>query len=119
MPAPTRNARTKTATIAAGASLSGAVGTGGLDLVAIITPSGWDAADITFQALYNGSTYFNCYISTADTEVTIQAGASRFITIPAGTLSGAASVKVRSGTAASAVNQGDAVDVGLIFGTAV
>ena len=119
MRAPTRNARKATATIAAGASLSGAVGTGGLELAAIITPSGWDAADITFQAKYDGTEYYDAYISTADTEVTIQAAASRFITIPAGVLNGASSIKVRSGTTGSAVNQGDAVTLTLIFASAV
>lgn len=106
------------ATIAASASLSDAVGTGGLELAAIITPSGWDAADITFQAKYDGSTYVNVY-DHDDAEVVIDAAASRFITIPAGTLNGATSIKVRSGTSASAVNQADEVEVTLIFATAV
>ena len=119
MRAYSRNTKIATATIASGASLSGAVGTDVLDLVAVITPAAWTAADITFQALYGGTTYVDCYISTADTEVTVQAGASRFITIPAGTLSGANSIKVRSGTAGLPVNQAAARDVTLIFGTAV
>lgn len=108
-----------TATIGVGASLSGAVGTGGLDLQAIIVPSGWDAADITFQASHDGTNYYDCYIASADTEVTVQASASRYITIPAGTINGASWLKVRSGTTGSAVNQADAVTLTLLFATAV
>jgi len=89
-----------------------------LELAAIITPAAWTSADLTFQASHDNTNFYNCYISSADTEVTIQADTSRFITVPAGTLSGASFVKVRSGTAASAVNQGAARNVVLIFRTA-
>ena len=102
-----------TATIAASAALSGAVYIGAGRVVGIVTPSGWDAADITFQASVDGVTYNDVYIDSADTEVTIQAAASRHIRL-ATPLAGVPWLKVRSGTTGSPVNQADAVVVTVV-----
>jgi hypothetical protein len=111
-------------TIGAGASLSDAVDVHGLTIAAIVCPAGWDAADITFQAsaedrpvssdLEGGATFYNVY-TEADAEYTVQAGASRFITVDPQKFRGALWVKLRSGTSGVAVNQVDAVTVQVIL----
>lgn len=106
---------TKTATIAAAASLSGAVHLEGLALAALIVPSGWDAADITFQASIDGTNWFNVHEAGSDTEVTVQAGASRYIALSPDSFRGIQRVKVRSGTSGSAVNQADEVTLTLVL----
>jgi len=96
---------TKTATIAQGASLSDAVDTGGLTILSILMPATWDAAVLTFQGSLDGVTYGNVYDESGN-EYTVQAAASRAIGIDAASpLLGFRYIKVRSGTAASAVNQ--------------
>lgn len=101
-------------TIANGESLSGEVELGGR-VVGIITPGAWTAADLTFQASdTSGGTFNDVYISTADTEYTVQAGASRHITIPATDLAGMRFLKVRSGTSGTPVNQAAARTIKLV-----
>jgi len=101
---------TNTVTIAASASLSGKTFVGHGQVVGFVLPSGWDAADITLQASIDGETFYNLHDETGDTEVTVQAGASRHIWLKT-PIRGVPWIKVRSGTAGAAVNQADAVDV--------
>lgn len=96
-----------TATIANGASLSDVVHLKSHALAGIQMPSAWTAADLTLQASYDGTTYVNVY-DKDDAEVTIQAAADRFIALDAGPFIGIQRLKIRSGTAAAAVNQGGA-----------
>ena len=94
------------ATIASGASLSGAIHLHNQRLFAIVMPSSWTAANLTFQGSHDGSTYFDVY-NDAGTEVTVVAAASRFIIIASPVaLLGLQRLKVRSGTSGSPVNQG-------------
>lgn len=99
---------TVSATIANGASLSGVVDIGeGRVLCAIDMPADWTAANLTFQAsTASDGTYDNLY-DQYGTEKTVTAAEDRYIPLddPAFWL-GVRYVKVRSGTAASAVNQG-------------
>lgn len=107
----------KTVTIANGASLSDAIKTDGYAVVAVITPSGWTTAIISFQASHdNGTTYNVVWDGTAATPAEFSAGsvpASRYVAIPAGLLLGATHIKVQSGTSAATTNQagGDIVTV--------
>jgi hypothetical protein len=95
-----------TATIANNASLSNAVPTGGQPIVGIQMPAAWTTADLTFQAACDAAANVaNVYDSEA-AELTVQADASEFVIVDPTYFAGAAFVKVRSGTAASAVNQG-------------
>lgn len=95
-------------------SLSSAVDIKGQIIVGFEMPASWTAADLTFQAarLEAGDevTYRNLYHSDADgtdAEVTIGAGSDRFIGVDNPAVFGPVDyVKVRSGTAAAAVNQG-------------
>ncbi len=97
----------KTVTIANGASLSGEVDLGGYALAAIQMPSAWTAANLTFQAATaSGGTFQEVYDDLGN-ELTVQAAASRCIGIDsvAGALAPLRFIKIRSGTAATPVNQ--------------
>lgn len=106
----------KTVTIADNASLSDAVHCNGLTLAALIVPSGWVAADVTFQASVDGTNWFNLYHAGSDTEFTAEAAASRYIAVNRDNFRGVSRLKVRSGTAAAAVSQtGGPLTITLIF----
>jgi len=92
-------------TIANGESLSAAANLDRLALVGIVMPSGWTAADLTFQACetYDG-TYVDIY-DTGGNEVTVTTAASRWIAIAPQDFLSARFLKVRSGGAGAAVNQ--------------
>lgn len=92
--------------IANGASLSAAFEVGAGELVGIIVPSGWTAANLSFQASVDGTTFFNLY----DNE-----GAEITAVVPVTTgcfLAWAPNVKapiylkIRSGTLGTPLNQG-------------
>lgn len=102
------------ATIANGASLSGAVNLEHSDLFAIEMPSAWTAAVMTFQGSYDGTTYLDLY-DDAGAEISFTVDASRYVLVrdPA-KFYGVKQVKVRSGTAGTPVNQGGARTVNLI-----
>jgi len=104
----------ETVVIALGASLSGAATMEGRALAGIVMPAAWNAADLTFQASHDGTTYNNLY-DAAGTEVTVTASTSRFIQIATERYAGPLFLKVRSGTAGAAVVQTAARNVILIF----
>ena len=102
-------ATNKTATIANGASLSGAVDLGaGAILAGIQMPAAWTAASLTFQVSADGVTYANKFdaLGTEYSVASAAAAASQYIALPPADWLGVRYVKVRSGTAAAAVNQG-------------
>lgn len=72
-------------------------------LVGIQMPATWAAANITFQASANGDTFYDVYDS-AGTEVSVTAVQARYIVLDP-TARGFFHLKVRSGTAATPVNQ--------------
>lgn len=99
---------TSTLTIADNSSLSSAIDLGGRGLTAIIIPSTWVTATvITFQVSVDDSTYYNLYhdVSATLTEYSVPVAASRYITLDQEKFFGIKYLKVRSGTAGSAVNQ--------------
>lgn len=92
-------------TIANGGSLSAAVDMGRNELVRIDLPSAWTAAALTFQVSVDGTTFTNLYISGSEFSKT-EAAASRGVGIDySDAVKMHRYIKVRSGTAASAVNQ--------------
>ena len=107
----------KTVTIADAANVSDAIKVKDYAVVAVITPSGWTTAIISFQASHNdGTTYNTVWDGTAATPAEYSAGsvpASRYVAIPAGLLLGATHIQVVSGTSGAAANQagGDIVTV--------
>lgn len=94
---------TTTVVIENNGSLSGAVDLGGRKLVAIDMPSSWTAASLTFQASADGVTYDNLYDGATERALTV--AASRYLAQAIGDWVGIRWLKVRSGTAASPVNQ--------------
>lgn len=98
-----------TATIANGASLSNALLINEAMLVGIIMPGTWTTANLTLQgAGENDESTFNNVYDKDGTEVTINAAASRYITLEPAKFAGIKQLKIRSGTSGSAVNQGGA-----------
>jgi len=95
------------ATIAENGSLSNAINVDGKRIVGIQTPASWTAADLTFQASFDGTTFNDVY-DEAETEVTVQGAASRYTALDAVALelSGLPWIKIRSGTTGSPVAQG-------------
>lgn len=101
------------ATIANGASLSGAFYVGAGELVAVDMPAAWTAAALTFQASVDGVTFQDLY-DEAGNEVTVAVQPSQHVAIGEGGgaraehFRGAPYMKVRSGPAGAAVAQGAA-----------
>jgi len=112
---PKNELRTTTVTIGAGASLSGAT----IDLatlgipVAIITDAAWDTQAMTFQGSVDGTTFGNLYKESTEYSLTGVA-ASTFHSLDQNAFYGVSHLKIRSGTAAAAANQGDATVVKLV-----
>ena len=97
--------RTVAVTIASGASLSGAAAIGDSSVIGVLMPAAWTAASLTFQVSVDGTNYYNLY-DDAGSEVTAQASTSRCVLLEPKQFIGFRYLKIRSGTAASAVNQG-------------
>lgn len=103
---------TATTTIANGASLSPAVLVDGR-LAGIITDTAWTTAAITFSVSADGTNFYDLWSGGEGTaaEATIASGnistsAARFISLTFANWVGIKYVKIRSGTAATPVNQG-------------
>jgi hypothetical protein len=94
-----------TATIANGASLSGAVDLAGKGVLRLLMPAAWTAAAITFQTSMDNSTFYNLY-KVDGSEYSVTVDASRAVVLPPADFAGFAYLKVRSGAAGAAVNQG-------------
>lgn len=101
--------------ITSGQSLSNVLDVSSHRIVAIDMPSGWDSANLTFQASAEVSdtsavpaaTYDNVYDGTG-TELAVTAAASRYVVLTTAqkdALRGVRSLKIRSGTAATPVTQ--------------
>jgi hypothetical protein len=105
---------TLTATIASGQSLSDALRIAlEITLIGLIMPAAWDAADITFQASWDGSTYRDLFTQDG-TEVTVTAAAGQTYYINNTSIRAFPYLKLRSGTTALPVNQTAARTITLI-----
>ena len=98
--------REVTFTIAAGASLSGAIDLKGADVIRIAMPAAWTAADLTFQVSDDaGTTFRNVYWDWGP-EMVVDASTSMSIELsPFVGLHNIDQLKVRSGTAGTPVVQ--------------
>jgi hypothetical protein len=92
-------------TIASGNSLSGAVPIGDHVPVGIAMPASWDAAGLTFQVSCDGGTTWNELYDSTGVETTFTVSTSRYIPLDPTVWIGINHIKIRSGTAAVAVNQ--------------
>lgn len=105
---------TETATIALGESLSGAVELNGVVPVAILMPSAWTTANLTFQASPYGTTYGNLYSYAGASEYEVTAAASLWLTLDPEIFLGARFIKIRSGTSGTPVVQAAARDITVV-----
>lgn len=94
-------------TIANGEAVSTTVNVRGRDVVGIQMPADWTAAGMTFQASFDGATFYNIY-DTGGTELSYTVADDRYIPVERGKLHGMQALKVRSGTSGTPVNQGGA-----------
>ena len=103
-----------TATIASGASLSGAVALPiGHVLAAIVMPATWTAAGITLQGSADNVTFQNVYVA-AGTEHALTVAAATTVALDPVLYQAFPFLKIRSGTAGSPVNQTAARTITLI-----
>ena len=103
------------ATIASGASLSGAISLSYLTVVSILIPAEFDGSAITFQGSVDGTNYFNLYDET-ETEVNFPVSASRLVKVTnVNYFFGLEYLKIRAGTAASPTNQSTTDTVLTVF----
>jgi hypothetical protein len=104
----------KTVTIRKGQSLSEPVNAGGLSVVAVIFPSGWTAADLTFSSSPDEGFGWNDVYTTAGLRLVITAGANREARGIAG-LDKANWLRLRSGNSEKPVAQGDDRQIKLVL----
>lgn len=95
---------TLTATIAINTALSGNVNVKGREVVGIQMPAAWTAAAMTFDASADGGT-FASVVNTGGTEQNYTVAASTYIAVAGGAFAGMDSIRIRSGTLATPVNQ--------------
>jgi hypothetical protein len=100
------NSKTAIATIAANASISNAICLGSGALCAIQMPAAWTAADLTFQVSDDRGTTWKELLDASGTAVSVSApAAGNRLELDSADFKSAVFLKVRSGTAALAVNQ--------------
>jgi hypothetical protein len=102
-----------TATIANGASLSGAVEVASARPIGLALPT-ITSAVITFQGSHDGVTFYDA-VDLAGAEITLGAATTgaKYFSLP-DTLRGVAWLKIRSGTSAAPVAQGAQRDLQLV-----
>lgn len=92
-------------TIDSGTSITAAINLGGRIPVGIIMPAAWTAANITFQASADGSSFADIYDASGEYALT-NAAADRYLDLDSNVFFGPLHLKVRSGTTGTPVNQG-------------
>lgn len=103
---------TQSVTIANGAALSNAIDILGTSLQGVLLPAVWTAAAMTFAVSFDGITYFPLFDSTgAEVSYTVVQGHAVFF--PTYNWRMVRYLKIRSGTLASPVNQGQSTVVTL------
>ena len=102
------------AVIAAGASLSAPCALGALTLVGISMPAVWISAPLTFQVSPDGGTTWGNFFTYLGAEVTAVAVASQYLEVDPNIFAAVRSLKLRSGTSGTPVNQGSTVNITLV-----
>lgn len=106
-----------TLTIASGESVSNIARIAGKQLVGLITPASWTAADLGFLVMNAAENISNPVYDNATERLIAAAtmgGASRFLALDSIDYLGMPLLRLRSGTAALAVNQGAARTLQLV-----
>lgn len=103
------------ASILNGQSLSGAISLGGVRLFGLVMPAAWTAAVVTFQASFdNGATWVSMYDASGN-ELSVTVGASRYVALDPVYFAAVPMIRLRSGTAAAPVNQGQDSPISLVL----
>lgn len=102
-------------TIANGESLSAPLEANGLMGEAIVMPAAWTAAALSFAAAETEGGTFLPLFDALGTEIALTVAASRRVVLPMGLIRAQRWLRLRSGTSAAAVNQGDARAVTLLL----
>ena len=102
-----------TATIGSGASVSNAINVAGLLVTNLLVPATWTTANLTLQTSDDDSTYYNVYDEYGSEQAATVATTSCDINLTHWLL-GRKYLKVRSGTAATPVNQAGTRSVGVV-----
>ena len=92
-------------TIAAGQSLSPQIDIGPGKLAGIVVPANWTAASLTFQVSPDGGTTWFEHYSSAGSETIFTAAAGDYLAVDQTLWQGVVSLKLRSGTVGTPVNQ--------------
>ncbi|MDD4615847.1 MAG: hypothetical protein PHW76_01845 [Alphaproteobacteria bacterium] len=103
------------AAIASGASLSPVLNLGGLRLFAIVMPSGWTAANLTFQMSPDGGATWANIKDQNGVEITAMASALDCLILDPKVFAPIQYLRLRSGTAASPVVQTAARTLSMIL----
>lgn len=102
------NVKQVIATIASGASLTGAIDLEDFNLISIEMPIAWTTANLTLQASKESAGQYKDVYDDAGTEVSITAAGNRFLvigTVTKAAIRGLRFIKLRSGTTGTPVNQ--------------
>lgn len=106
----------KTLSIPAGESISNTIDIDKRGLQAIVIPSSWTKAAISFQmAIEEGGDYVDVFFSTGE-EVKFFPDASKAYVISPSVLEGLRFIKIRSGSSATPVIQVSTANIKLILG---
>lgn len=93
------------ATITSGTSLSASIPVSRANVIALIMPAAWTAANLTFQGSIDGDNFYDIY-DQAGNEFAVPAAASRYIGgLDALCFGSFNYFKIRSGTSSVPVNQ--------------
>lgn len=106
-------------TIAAGTSLSPSIPVSRANVIALIMPSAWTAASLTFQGSIDGDNFFDMY-DQAGNEVVMPTAANRYVCgLDALGFGSFNYFKIRSGTASVPVNQVEDRSIRVVLRNAV
>lgn len=97
---------TKAVTIASGASLSSALDIHDDVVTGVVIPSGWTAANVTFEGSVDNRTYYSLYEQDG-TEVVITSAGQGYYNVELQAFLPVVFVRLRSGTKAAPVTQVD------------
>jgi len=105
----------QSATIAAAASLSGAIALSSAFPVGLLVPTGWTAANITFQGSIDGGTTYSSARTSGGSEVTVNVTtAGDIYSLNPLDFASYTHIKIRSGIAATPVTQAASVSLSFV-----
>lgn len=102
------------ATINNGTSISDAIDLGGLRLFGLIIPMIWTAAEVSFQASFQGKDSFYD-LHDKDGEICFSVTAGSYLELEAEKFASIQTIKIRSGVLDTPIPQEASADIGLVL----